>query len=174
MFKVEAIGVERADELHRLRLQALRQDPDAFLSTYDEEAGTGVDLTIERMRRGAGDPAYGVFVAELNATLVGMVGCARAPRTRQAHKAFIWGMWVAPEARRRGIARALMTAALQRLRAAGDIELVHLSVTNTQPEARALYADLGFTRWGTEIHAMKLGDRYLDEEHLVLELAQTK
>lgn len=153
-----------ADALFALRLEALASDPDAFLTTYDEERLRTALHFAERLR----DPACAVLGGFSGGGLVGMVGTLRGRRVRERHKASIWGMWVAPSARRRGLARSLMDAALDHLRTAGGVEQVQLLVTSSQAPARALYLSLGFTRFGFEARAMKLADgRYLDEEHMV-------
>lgn len=160
-----------ADPLYALRLEALRSDPDAFLTTYDEECQRTAGDFAERLRDRARDPACAVLGGFTAGSLVGMVGTMRGRRAREQHKASIWGLWVAPAARRRGLARALMSAALDHLRAAGGIEQVQLLVTSSQAAARGLYVALGFTPFGFEPRAVKVGAaRYLDEEHMVLVL----
>ena len=79
-------------------------------------------------------------------------------------------MYVAPEARGRALGRALMVEALARAAVLPGIEQVHLGVVTTNTAARALYLSLGFTIYGTERHALKLGDRYVDEELMALAL----
>ncbi len=78
------------------------------------------------------------------------------------------GMYVAPEARRLGIGRALLLEAIGRLRTAGDIEQVELRVVQTEEPARRLYLSAGFQVQGVLRRAMKMGQEYFDEEELVL------
>ena len=56
---------------------------------------------------------------------------------------FVFGLYVRPEARRRGIARALMRAVAEVVRDTGR-EYVVLSVDTPNDGARALYERLGF------------------------------
>ena len=56
---------------------------------------------------------------------------------------FVFGVYVVPEARRRGVARALMREAARVARDAGRGWIV-LGVDTPNQAARALYADLGF------------------------------
>jgi ribosomal protein S18 acetylase RimI-like enzyme len=172
MHAVRLLTPEDAAALYALRLEALRTDPDAFLATYEEERSRGVDDFAARLREGDGDAACGVMGAFVEDALVAMVGFVRTPRIRARHKAIIWGTWVAPRVRGRGIGRALMQSALARLRGVDGIEIVELSVTTGQTAARALYLGLGFEPFWLEEHAMKDGDRYIDEEHLVLRLVR--
>jgi ribosomal protein S18 acetylase RimI-like enzyme len=78
-------------------------------------------------------------------------------------------MYVAPEQRRRGIARALVDAALAVLGRAG-IEQVRLTVTSPSTAARSLYHACGFRAVGVLPRALKDGARYLDEELLLVDL----
>jgi GNAT superfamily N-acetyltransferase len=56
---------------------------------------------------------------------------------------FVTDLFVVPEVRRRGVGRALLTAARRAAADAGSGE-VGLRVDDTAPEARALYASAGF------------------------------
>src|SRR5262249_59848633 len=92
----------------------------------------------------------------------------KGPKSR--HKGRVWGVYVTPEARRAGIGRKMMQALLDRISAIDDMEQVLLSVAATQIPAIRLYRSLGFESFGTEPRALRIGDRYIDEEHMVLRL----
>ncbi len=79
-------------------------------------------------------------------------------------------MYVAPEARGQGIARALVSELIARARALPGLEQINLAVVTTNAAARNLYLALGFEVFGVERRALKLGDTYLDEELMVLML----
>jgi RimJ/RimL family protein N-acetyltransferase len=48
------------------------------------------------------------------------------------------------------------------------LEQIMLSVATTQLAAASLYRSLGFESFGCERRALKIGERYVDEEHMVL------
>lgn len=166
---VRVLLEEDARALRALRLRALLDAPDSFLSSYDEEAAQPESLTAERLRHTAGSRDSGVLGAFDGEALVGMLGLAREGHARAAHRARLWGMFVAPEARRLGAGRALVEAAARRLREAG-VEQVHLTVATTAADARRLYTRAGFLVVGALAQAMKDGDRYVDEELMALRL----
>jgi hypothetical protein len=56
------------------------------------------------------------------------------------------------------------------VREQAGIERILLMVGTSQPAARQLYLSLGFESFGCEPHALKVGDVYVDEEHMVLQL----
>ncbi len=65
--------------------------------------------------------------------------------------------------------RALLDAPVDRLRSLG-VEQVHLYVATTADAARRLYRRAGFEVVGTLRDAMKEGERYIDEDLMVLRL----
>lgn len=83
-----------------------------------------------------------VFGAERGGELVGSVQLLTAMPANQPHRCEIAKMIVHPQARRRGIGRALMSHALDRARGLGK-ELVTLD-TRTGDIAEPLYASVGF------------------------------
>ena len=63
-----------------------------------------------------------------------------------------------------------MQTLLERGSAIEGVEQVLLSVAATQTSAIHLYRSLAFESFGTEPRALRIGDRYIDEEHMVLRL----
>jgi ribosomal protein S18 acetylase RimI-like enzyme len=163
---IRALNEADAPVLRELRLRALREAPDSFLSTYEAEASEPVETTAERLRQSAAAFVLGAFE---DGALAGMLGVFHESRRKSAHRANIWGMFVAPDVRGRGVGRALIDEAASRLRVAG-VEQAHLTVATTADAARRLYLRSGFVVVGTLREAMKDGERYVDEEIMVLRL----
>jgi ribosomal protein S18 acetylase RimI-like enzyme len=99
--------------------------------------------------------------------LVAIAGLRLQPG-KSSHKAQLWGMFVLREARRAGLATALL-AHLTR-HAAEAIEEIRLSVVTTNAEAVRLYAKAGFSVYGLERRALKIDGRYCDELLMTLPL----
>ena len=162
--------MEDADAWWVLRLRALREHPGAFGSSYESHKDRPLDeLRQAFAARSVGEESvtFGAFERG-SGEMVGCVGCVREQGEKSRHKSFIWGMYVAAEVRGRGVGRALMEAAVARARAWSGVEQVHLNVAADNPPAIALYRTLGFISWGREPRALKLPERYVDEEHMVL------
>jgi RimJ/RimL family protein N-acetyltransferase len=170
IFAIRQLEPKDAAELRDLRLLSLSESPDAFLSSYEEDARMTQSDHAERLE--SEDPAHRVLGAFDGGRLVGMVGFYRERHRKAAHKAHIWGMYVEPSSRGKGTGRALIEAAIDFLRQAPGIEQVNLEVSTSQTRARALYVSVGFESIGVERRAMKDGDRYIDEEHMVLFTAE--
>src|SRR2546421_12642890 len=99
-----------AAEFQALRLRGLREIPTAFGSSYEEECETPASDLAERLRRNINGFVLG---AVEGGRLVGIVGMQREAHRKLAHKMILWGMYVAPEARGRGVGRQLVEAALR-------------------------------------------------------------
>jgi len=128
-----------------LRLRALEDAPDAFGDTLADTLARP-DSYWANLTRSVTDPQRHVmFVAEDDATPVGLVfGLRDADRTDGGR---LGGMWVAPEARERGLGRALGEAVIEWARAEGLTRLA-LWVTVANPPAVNLYQRLGFVATG--------------------------
>jgi len=134
---VEAAGWER---WRGLRRAALAEAPDAFCSTLAEWSGEGDNE--DRWRARLEGVAHNV-VAVLDGRDAGMVS-ATAPVAGDVE---LVSMWVAPEARGKGVGDALVTHVLGWARQAGA-ERVVLEVRAHNAPGVALYARHGFVDVG--------------------------
>ena len=98
--------------------------------------------------------------------LVGITGVRREPLCQVNHKAPIWGVFVNPSSSGRGIAETLLSAATVHATEEWDTIQLMLCVNAENLPAKRLYASHGFQTFGLEPRAMKVGDRFYDEEHM--------
>lgn len=151
-----------------LRLRALRENPEAFGSTYEERAQRPLSDTADQLRPAIEPPQRFTLGAYVEDVLAGCVTFRRMAGVKEQHKGVITAMFVAPEQRGRRLGRALMEAAIVRARALPGLEQILLSVVTTNDAARTLYLSLGFAPYGLERHALKQNGRYYDEHLMVL------
>lgn len=138
-----------------IRLDALRSDPDAFGSTFEEEKAQPLHWFTQRLETSA------VFGAFAGSELVGIVGFFVMPHHKEAHKGVLVGMYVRPGARTGGVGRRLVEAVIEHARHC--VEVVQLTVIKENQRAVRLYARLGFVEYGLERNSLKQGGRYWDE-----------
>ncbi len=135
--EVRRVRPEEWEPLRDLRLRALVDAPYAFARTWEEDQRR----PEEHWRSAAESP---IFVAIRDGQWVGMAGCYLEPTDPTV---VVWGMWVAPEARRAGLGRRLLEAAIDWARSE-RMTGVRLSVAENNGAAFELYRSAGFTPTG--------------------------
>jgi GNAT superfamily N-acetyltransferase len=141
MFLVRQPALEDWQALRDIRLEALRDAPSAFGSTYEREVVRGESQWRDRISRGGTFLAYlPELTAPEPAGLIG--GYQEDPVTVE-----LVSMYVRPRARGRGVGEALVAAVIGWARDHNAAQ-VHLWVTETNAPARALYDRCGFALTG--------------------------
>lgn len=148
-----------------IRLQALRDSPDAFASTYEGEAFRADETWSARLIAAAASSTDRAFFACRDTDVCGLVWCKRL--TAQSASADLLQLWVAPASRGLGIGRALLMNALAWAQALG-VQRVRLGVTLAQTPAMHLYQRCGFVPMGTA-QALREGSALLSQD-MILDL----
>ena len=105
-------------------------------------------------------PDAAVIVAESDDGIVGRLSVSRDPHPSSRHVADL-GLMVAASARRRGVGRALLDAAVEWARSAG-VRKIELHVFPHNEAAIALYKAFGFEREGYRKGHYRRGGEYVD------------
>jgi len=155
-----------------LRDAMLTGHPEAFTSDAETEAQRDLSSYRNRLTGGSNGGTLFTLVALDDARLVGALTCEREPRRKVQHLAHLVGMMVSDTHSGRGIGRALLAAAIERLQATPGLAQVTLTVTSTNRAAIGLYASQGFVRYGRLTDAIRLPDgRRLDKDLMLRRLA---
>ena len=161
---VAVLGPRDWRDLRAIRLEALRSEPAAFSSSYEETLA----WSDEDWRRRLTNDHRLHLVARVENCPIGIVGGYLGSDEGDDSVAVVFGMYVTSEHRGHGIGRLLLTSLIDRLSAFPQITTIRLGVTQTQEPARRLYESLGFQVVGTAEEGIVVDDRRYDE--LIMEL----
>jgi GNAT superfamily N-acetyltransferase len=162
-FTLRQLTPADAVSFHAIRMELLSLHPEAYGTSPTEHAAQGLDVSAERL---ATEAVVGGFVA---GELVGVASLKREDRIKTRHKGVLRGMYVRRSARGTGLSDAIVEWILDRARVDG-IEQVLLTVVADNVAARRLYERWGFTTYGIEPRAFKMGDAYYDQALMVRSL----
>ncbi len=146
----------------------VRDSPDLGISLFPERPTLGAETAwFASLYQAIQDRAAIAVVAEEQGKAVGMCEVKRKGSQENRHIGVL-GILVDRPWRGRGFGRALLKSAIDCSR--GKFELVELSVFTPNTQARRLYESFGFRSWGTLPKGIRRDGRYIDLEHMVLEL----
>jgi ribosomal protein S18 acetylase RimI-like enzyme len=163
---VRMLGPADATLYRALRLRALREHPDAFTSSYEQDRDQPVEAAAQRLA------AHAFWGAYRHGELYGFVGLEREHRAKNRHKGTVMGMYVAPEVGGQGVGRQLLQALVAHARLNG-LESLVLTVTEGNQHAQRLYAAAGFRSFGIEPDAIRVAGRSYAKNHMHLDLSRT-
>jgi RimJ/RimL family protein N-acetyltransferase len=164
---IRVLDASDVEAYRRVRLNGLKTDPEAFGSTYEREVQFSRKTMLERVL--ATDDKF-VLGAFDEGTLVGVVTFVRESGVKERHKGNVFGMYLIPEARGKGIGAWLLRALLEKACGMEGLERINLTVVSDNVWAKRLYEAAGFRRYGTECGSLKSGGRYFDEDLMALDL----
>ena len=143
-----------APAFRHLRLQALQESPTAFGSSYGEEARQPLAAFQKRLERRADNWVFGSLQGE---QLLGVVRLVREQGRKERHKATLYGLYVAPTARKfKGLRQ------------------IRVGVVTSNAAASALYVKAGFVAYGQEDDALWVAGRFHAESLLVKKLRKSR
>lgn len=167
MVHVRKLGPSDAEAFQAVRLQALREDPIAFASSFEEERDLSLATIAERLVATDDRAIVGAFDGPL---LVGLAAWHREEMRKLHHKGFVWGVFVKESHRGQGLARRLLEAVIALARRADGILLLNLTAYADNRRAIALYESLGFVIYGREPAAICVDGLLHDDVHMALRL----
>ncbi|WP_308364566.1 MULTISPECIES: GNAT family N-acetyltransferase [unclassified Microbulbifer] len=133
--KVVPIGENDWESLKDIRLESLRDSPDAFGITYEEAK----ELSAEKWKSiASGESGLKFLLARCNGDDIGLIGGVYADGEYE-----LVSMWVNPTNRGCGVGSSLVKALLRHAQSEGFVNVV-LNVSPTNEAACSLYSKIGF------------------------------
>jgi len=156
---VRKLNAADAEAFQSVRLEGLANHRCEFGTAFEEEVHLPMAEIERRLDEGQ------IFGAFLDGRLSAIAGFRRYDRLKKRHKAELFGVYVQSDARGMGLGETVVRHVIEVAR--GEVEQLLATVASVNAPAKALYAKLGFI---TLPRAHKVGDRYFDQDHLVLML----
>ena len=154
---IERLNKTHVDLYQALRLQGLKENPEAFGSSFEEESLMDLDFFKKRLEDKE-NVTFGVFIEHM---LVGILTIRTSERLKTKHNGHLVGMYVDKDHRRQGVGKLLIKEVISFARTRGIIN-IFLTVTSTNKEAIKLYEHMGFEIYGVEKREIYHNDQYLD------------
>ena len=114
---VRALSEDEWDHFRSVRLAALQESPEAFVASYEEEKDYDEDFWRLRLRRSKR------LVAERDGEAVGIVSVGPDPEEDGDTHSELFGLWVSPALRGKGVASKLVRAGAQDAAEGGSTHL---------------------------------------------------
>jgi RimJ/RimL family protein N-acetyltransferase len=170
MMGIEVRQLEGADAeaFSALRRLVTADNPVPMGLTLEEELNRPLQGFRDQLSAPAPNAAFGVFVDGQLRACAALAWTSRFPSSM--HKALLWGCFVEPGFRGRGLGRQVVGRALEHARQ-NSIRRVNLTVFLPNHAAVTLYASLGFQPYGLEPEAVCLDGNFHDGQHMTLVLA---
>lgn len=149
-----------------IRLACLKNVPDNFGLTYEEEASTP-KLKFEYYIELDNAERF-MFGAFNNGDLIGIVGFDRVERKRACHRGEVVQMYVDATYRGQNIGEKLLRGLIEKAFLVNEIEQLQLSVIAGNRPAIKLYEKIGFQAFGLQLKYFKVGERYMDQQFMQL------
>jgi GNAT superfamily N-acetyltransferase len=166
---IRKLTTSDAAAFREIRGEMCRLHPEAFSQTPEEVAEMPEDRCREWWAPSAVFPEKFVLAAFEGERIIGTAAFRREELQKERHRAFVWSVYVRPEARGKGISKLLMLQIIDEARHMEGLEILSLTVSLPQTSARTLYASLGFIATGMILHGYKLPDgSYIDHEEMMM------
>ncbi|GAA0595547.1 GNAT family N-acetyltransferase [Virgibacillus siamensis] len=150
----------------KLRLEALLNSPEAFLTSHEEAEKMSEDDYKVRLQSSEVFN-FGAFKGD---NLIGMVALVGETKVKINHRSSVFGMYVTPTCRGKGVGKKLMQTAVEQARSIDGVSQLCISVVTKNTTAKSMYYAQGFVPIGIHKKAIKFGEAFLDEEHMVMML----
>jgi ribosomal protein S18 acetylase RimI-like enzyme len=152
LIEIRKLPADRWKEYRDLRLEALKMEPSAYGSSFEEAKRHKEELWRERIKS--------VLFALSDDRPVGMVVYVFGEGLKSRHIAEIFGFYVSPDHRGQGVGTRLLERAIAQIRRNRRIIKVKLAVNPEQRTAVRLYQKAGFVVTGSVEKELKVGRKY--------------
>jgi len=166
---IKLLTANNAKAYQKCRLDALRLEPEAFGADYTIRKEKPLSHFEQRVNY---KPNYFIMGAFIQNELIGTIGFYAETIPKLKHRGNIWGVFVYPQHRQKGVAKAIFKATLKEVKKLSEIKQIHLGVGEYNTGAICLYESFGFKTFATEPRSLFVNGQYINEYMMILMLDQ--
>lgn len=166
MVAVRRLVREDFDQYYEVRLAGLVESPAAFTTDADAWRSASRERIERHLQLNQDGSETLILGAWLDAELVGLIGMNREQRPSVSHKASLWGFFVLPPHRQRGIGRTLLTEIVSLAKTMPSLRQIRAGVSTSSGEALSLMERSGFQKFGLERDARQVDGHFHDQVYL--------
>ncbi len=152
---IRLLNLNDIDAYQKLRALSLQLNPLSFGTAYEERRSKE---NIQEIWANAKEENYFIFgyfdENQTSKLLIGFMGCVRIPKIKMRHKMEIWGVFVHPDYREKGIGGQLLESCIEKIKRIEGVEKINLTVSSPSIGALKLYQKMGFVEFGREENSM--------------------
>jgi RimJ/RimL family protein N-acetyltransferase len=156
-------------ELWKLWVRGLHDHPEAFGAPYAWAKGVSPEQSQDLLRQIWAGGGFLLGALEDDSP-IGMLHFNQQQGEKFQHKGDIGAVYVIPEQRGKGIAKALLLAALEKAHAMMGLVIISLSVNAANKPAIKVYEACGFKAYGVEPKGLCVNEKYIDLMHMTYEV----
>ncbi len=167
---IRELSPKDAEAFRDIRRAAVMQNEGGFAIALDEWISKSLTEISEILEDEFTSPNDFILGAFDDSRLVGMIGFFRPARPKLERHGHIWGTFLLPEYRGKGLAGKLLDELIKRAKHMQGIEQIQLTTLNVHNSSVLLYKSRGFRVFATEKAAVKIGEAVYDELYMLLSL----
>ena len=165
---IRQLTVTDSKAYYDLRLKGLILHPEAF-GTGAEDWSKATDGQVQDLLQKSNRDDFVLGYFEKN-VLVGVIGLKREKKHSVAHKGTVWGFFILPESRRRGLGVLLLKALIEKASVREELKFLRAVVTVTDMNVAQIFTSCGFVQYGLESRGIKQADHFYDQQYLMRNL----
>lgn len=147
----------------KIRLEALLNYPDSFLSTYQQELDLSDQDWVNKINN---NMIFGYFIDN---QIVGIIGLNLETNPKINHNATIFGMYLNPAYQGKIIASELLNH-VKKIAKNHRVSQIYLGCNAENIRAVNFYKKSGFKIYGTKPNYIKINDKFYDDLMMMIEV----
>ncbi len=165
---IRLLNINDSEGFRTLRLNSLKEDPDSWLATYDEEKDLPNISFANKIQFAYSSPIFGFYGYFEANKLLAYAQLSSSYWNKKKHIVTLYDVCVSKDARRKAVGTRLINFIIEKAKTVPYIEQIQLRVNSRNPGAISFYEKLGFIKTAVFPESVKEIDGTYQEEYLYI------